>query len=227
MIRRQQRYTIRHLVSLGMAEHQTSLVAEQPNAFRVRKISIEGDLAQRHYHLHLLQDSQLAVEIRGTIRQLGGKRLVVGWGATNRGSNVTVDHLETIVSVVGIGLGGESNLIKDGIHEFARGISRERASSTVGTVRTRGQSQDQDPSRGVSEARHRTCPVIMIAVGTTLFAPDLLPISDQPWTLCARNNFVVENCDLGRHGSYCKVQLRIFFTGGNWGRSSPSLPALL
>src|ERR1019366_1955698 len=160
-----------------MSEQQASFARKQSSAFRMRQISAERDLTQRNHYLDIPQDRHFTVEILRTICQFGGQRLVVRGSTADGCSDVAVRQLEPVVKMVGVGLRGESDLVQDGIHEFARGISRERPPSAVGAVGAWSQSKNKDTCFGIAEARHGTRPVVLVEEGATLFAPDLLAVN--------------------------------------------------
>src|ERR1035438_5809107 len=139
-----------------MSEVQTNFTGEQSGTFGMPQISVEGDLAQRNHHLHIPQYRQFAIQILRTVCQLVGERLVIRRSAADRSRDVAVVEFESVVTMIGVGLRSKSNLVQDGIHELARGISRKWPPRAVGTVSARRQSKNEDSRFGISKPGHRT-----------------------------------------------------------------------
>src|SRR6516162_7961498 len=51
----------------------------------------------------------------------------------------------------------------------------------------------------IAESRYRPRPVVPVQIRAALFAPNLLPISDEPRTLHAANDFAIEDHERGGH----------------------------
>jgi hypothetical protein len=89
------------------------------------------------------------------VTNLLGKRLVAGRGAADDGGDPRVTELESIVAGDGAGLAGKSEFVEDGIHEVAGAVTGERAASAVGSMSTRGETEDQDSGARIAEAGDR------------------------------------------------------------------------
>jgi hypothetical protein len=83
--------------------------------------------------------------------------------------------------------------VQDGVHELTGSVAGERPSGAVGAVSAGSKSEDQDVSVRIAEAGYGACPILVIEVGTALFAPDLLAIFDQPRAATAAQQFLVKN----------------------------------
>ena len=77
-------------------------------------------------------------------------------------------------AMIRIGLRREAYLIKDGVHELARGIAGKRPAGAVGAVRPGSQPEDQHARMWVAEAGHGPCPVFVITIRAPLLTSDLL-----------------------------------------------------
>ena len=108
--------------------------------------------------------------------------------------------MKAVVAVESFGLGGEAEAVEDGIHEFAGGVASERASGAVAAVGSRGEAEDKDAGRGISEAGNRTGPVGAIEVGAALLASDALAVFDEAGTEGAVYYFSFENGQRRRTG---------------------------
>src|SRR6185369_9048909 len=131
MVRRQQDLTVWHREARAVLERIRSLARKHASALKVVKVGFESDPAQRHNHPDLLEAVHLAVEIRRAVGQLLRKRLVIGWGTADRGGDVEIPQLKAILAIGSVGLIREPRLIQNWIHEFAGGVTGERASGTV------------------------------------------------------------------------------------------------
>src|SRR5271169_2477292 len=106
--------------------------------------------------------------------------------------------------MVGIGLGRKSDPMQDGIHELAGGVTCERPTCAVGSVRARSESKNHDAGMGVAESGHGTRPVFLIPVRPPLFASNLLPVSNQARALGTYDDLLVQNFERGGHCLHCK-----------------------
>src|SRR5215472_13684639 len=113
--------------------------------------------------------------------------------AADRSRYVAVDQLQAVIAADGSGLGSESNLIEDGIHEVARRVASKRTAGAVRSVGPGSQTEQKHTGMGISESRYRTRPIIVFAVRLPLYPPDLLSILDEPRALRAGDDFFVEN----------------------------------
>ena len=73
-----------------------------------------------------------------------------------------------------------------------RAIAGEDPAGSVTTVRRGGQADDQDPCLGISEAGHRTAPVLLIGKGSALLPGDCLSPLDEPRTRPAVDDDAVQ-----------------------------------
>ena len=87
---------------------------------------------------------------------------------------------EAIVTGDGFGLGGEAEVVEDGVHEVAGAVAGEGTSGAVGTVGSGSESKDKDAGTGVSEAGDGTSPVDLVLVGAAARFADTPTVVTQP-----------------------------------------------
>jgi hypothetical protein len=134
---------------------------------QVGEVAIPGDFAEADDDSDAGQSGDLSGEMLGAVTDLLGERFVARRGATDDGGDPGVAEFEAVVAGDGFGPGGEAQVMEDGIHEVAGAVAGEGTAGAVGTVGAGGESKNQDPCAGISEARDRACPVGLVLVGAT------------------------------------------------------------
>ena len=74
-------------------------------------------------------------------------------------------EFEAVITSDGAGFGGETEFVKDGIHEVTRAVAGEGTAGAVGSVRSRGEAEDEDAGAGVTKAGNGAGPVGLILIG--------------------------------------------------------------
>lgn len=121
-----------------------------------------------------------------------GRRLVGGWGASDRGGHAAADQLEAIVDPVRGRLRREACSVHGRHQEVRTAIACEHATGAVGAVSRRRQPDDHQPGVGVAESGDRPCPIHIVAERRALLATHALTPLDQTWARPAGHDVVVE-----------------------------------
>jgi hypothetical protein len=89
----------------------------------------------------------------------------------------------------------ESGRVKYPVQDVAGTIACEHASRPICSMRSRRQSEDQQPRIGVSERRHGSSPVGLIAVSAAFGNGDGLAMRNEPGAAPAAGNIAVKFFD--------------------------------
>jgi hypothetical protein len=87
--------------------------------------------------------------------------------------------------------------VQDIVHEVAGGVSGERATGAVGSVRTRSEAKDVDAGVGVSETGNGLGPVLLIAIGGALDYAEVLSVCTQARAEGAADNGLLDGFEDG------------------------------
>jgi hypothetical protein len=160
----------------GVVGAAGDLAAQQ----EVGEEAVPGDLAEADYDANFGQGFDLGGEVSGAVADLLRRGLVAGWSAADDGGDPGVAETEAVVAGDGVGLGGEAELVEDGIHEVAGAIAGEGAAGAVGTVGAGSEAEDEDAGLWVAEAGDGASPVGVVDVGTAAGFADAGAVFAQP-----------------------------------------------
>src|SRR5262249_16387876 len=155
----------------------------------------ESDLAERDDDADAWKRGDLAVEMRETVCDLLGRRLVVGRRASHRGGDERIGQSQAVVRMLRRRDVRESVTMKGGHQEVARaagGVGGEEASGRVGAVRGGRESDDQHARARIAEAGDWLAPVDVVAIRAPFRARDLAAIRAQPWAAVAGDDLLVD-----------------------------------
>ena len=96
-------------------------------------------------------------------------------------------------------LRGEAGAVQHAIEKMTGAIAGERAAGAIGAMRARRQAENQHPRVHIAKARYWLGPIVAIAIGAALLAPDLLAIFTQPRTAGAGDEFAIQLNESGSH----------------------------
>jgi hypothetical protein len=151
---------------------------------------LERDPAKRHDDSHAWERGDFRVEVAHAGVDLVRRRLVRGRRAADRGHDVRIAKLEPVVDAPRGWNAREPRPIERRHQEVTRAVAREDAAGSVGAVRGGRETDDQQPRRGIAEARDRTSPVHLVAVRAFLFESDAAAVLPQTRTTIAGDNRV-------------------------------------
>ncbi len=143
------------------------------------EVAVEGDLAEADDDADAGEGLDLGGEMRGAVADLLGEGLVAGRGTADDGGDPGVAELEAVVAVDGARFAGEAELVEDGIHEVAGAVAGEGSAGAVGSVGSRGESEDEDSGAGIAEAGDGAGPVGLVLVGAAFGFADATAVSRE------------------------------------------------
>ena len=146
---------------------------------QMREVAIEGDLPEADDDADARQGLDFVGEMAGAVANLLWLGLVSGRGAANDRGDPGVAQFEAVVARGTCGLAGESQLVKNGIHEVAGPVTGEWAAGAVGSVGAGRETKDEDASPRVAEAGNRTRPVGLVQVSAALRFADAVAEVEQ------------------------------------------------
>ena len=120
-------------------------------------------------------DGELAddvVEPIGTVFDFLAGRFVLRRGTMAGIGDCTIGEFELIVAIDGIGLIGKTGFMQGAVKPVAATIAREHSPRSVGTVRPRCQSHNQQPGFLVAKIGNRFSPIVPVTKGFTFFLCD-------------------------------------------------------
>jgi len=147
--------------------------------FQNAQIRIECDLPQRDHNLKMCKDFQFAIEERTAVAQLQRRRLVVRGRAMRCRRDPRIGKLQSVAKAPALGLGGEASLVEGPVQEVAGTIAGEHTSSTISTMRTGRQPENQQPRRGIAKGWDGFTPIVPIEICTAFRDGDLATVADQ------------------------------------------------
>ncbi len=166
---------------------------------------LEGDAAEAHDHAQFANQAHLFVEPRGAVTLFFRGWLVGRRGAADNRGDPQVCKLHRVITGDGFGLGSKARFVQYRIEEVARAIAGERPSGAIGSVRARGQAQDEDASIGIAEGGHRLSPVIPLKISAAADAGYLLAVGAQPRAALAGNDAPVQFVERRGRGSHGEI----------------------
>src|ERR1700737_4663881 len=105
------------------------------------QVGIPGDAAQRQ-NCSWFENADFALHVSATVQDFAWQRLVVRWGATGRGGDVTIDQLQTVIATHRGWLVRETSFVKCGEKKIAGAVAGEYAAGTISSVRRRSEPDD-------------------------------------------------------------------------------------
>jgi len=147
--------------------------------------------AQRDHDPHPGQQSQLGLEIRTAVRELGGRRLVPRRGATGGGGDVAVAEREAVVPGDRARLVREPETVQRLVQPAAARVTREHAAGAVRAVRRGREPDDEQSCPRVAEAGHGLPPVGPVPKLALLFVGDAAAVDAEPGTALAGDDGAV------------------------------------
>src|SRR5205823_3375357 len=122
--------------------------------------SVPRERPQRHRHPHVAEVVELSDEVRETVVPLPRRGPVSRRAASVDGPDVEMPQSEPIIPVHRSGLAGEAGPVQGREQELARPVTGEDPPRAVPPVSGRREAHDQDASRGITEPRYWTGPVL-------------------------------------------------------------------
>ena len=164
VVRGQKGNTAIKLVCQAVAEFRAGRRKDGAMGGAYSQVGVKRYFTQGHNHPGLFQQFQLADQVWGAVGPFHRQGLVVGWGATDSGSDVGVAQRHAIVPVMGHGGAGEAKLMQRPVNPVAASVPGEHAAGAVGAVGRRGQSQKHQPGCRVSKAWNGPPPIFPVLV---------------------------------------------------------------
>lgn len=144
--------------------------------------SLVGKIAQTHDNAQIGEKCDFTFEKRPT-----GHALFWQWCVARRctlhgnGHPCSVE-CEPVVTMCGRGLIGEPCFVHRAVEPVRTAVAGEHPTRAVRSVCRRRESENQQPSRGVPEARYTATPVLVVAERGPFFSCDTFPPLDESWT---------------------------------------------
>ena len=184
-------------VARSVAEFEVRAACDCAYSEEMRKVAVPGDLAQADDDPHAGESGDLGGEVDGTAADLVGRGLVAGRGAADDRGDPSVTQAQAVVAGQGGGLGGETEIVEDGIHEGAGSVASEGATGAVGSVSSGRQAEDEDAGAGIAEAGDGAGPVDFVLVGTAARLREALAVEAQTGTQIALDDCVLDRLQDG------------------------------
>lgn len=146
---------------------------------QVADAAVEGYFSETYDNFDALQCGDFCSEVLAAVADLLWERFISGRSAADDGADPCVTKFEAIVACDGSGFAGEAEVVQDGVHEVAGSVSSEGAACAVGPMRTGSETNDEDPSARVSEARDGAGPVGLVLVGAAASLTDALAVGAE------------------------------------------------
>lgn len=118
----------------SVAKPEAAPALNQSALFQQRQVDIESDAAERDHNCHLLQNSQLALQISTAGSYLYVRGLVTGRRAMYWSTNESVIEFEPVVAGRAERLIREASFVEGAIEEFAGAIASEHAPRAISAV---------------------------------------------------------------------------------------------
>jgi hypothetical protein len=177
--------TIRQNIMSSVAEAVLRFAGDDASVQKVGQIAVEGNLSQADYDADAGERLYLLRQMGGTIANLLRSGLVAGRGAAHDRSDPGMFQPEAIVTRDGTRLAGETELMKDRVHEVAGAIAGKGPSCPISSMRPRGKAQDEDAGEGIAEAGDGTSPIRLILICTAFNLADTFAVVAKARTLFA------------------------------------------
>ena len=146
------------------------------------EIMVEGKFPQRNDHADRSKQPDFLNQIRSTRLKLFRQWFVSWRSTTDNRRNVAVRQLKTVIPTDGLRLIAERVVIEHLIQQLATSIPGKRPTRSIGTLRTRRQSNDQDLGLGITKTGNRLSPIDFIHETTDFCLRNGLPMSDKART---------------------------------------------
>jgi len=157
------------------------------------QIDVEGQASERDYNFQIAQQFQIFFQIRPAVTDLFRERLVVRRSATHSRADVSAGEHQPVVARNAGGLRSETSLEKSPIEEVAGAVAGEHAAGPIGAMRAGRKADQEHAGVRIAKSGHWPGPIILIAVGATFHASDLLAIFDQPGALPASDDLAIQD----------------------------------
>src|SRR5207302_10719582 len=109
---------------------------------KMRQRRAPADAAEREHDAQRRKECDLAVEPGAAAQKLFGQRLVGGWSAAARRSDVSAAQLEPVATALAGRLICQAGPVQGGIEKIAAVVSREHPSGAIAAVRRRRPALD-------------------------------------------------------------------------------------
>lgn len=156
----------------AMREAVGRFLFDDPGLQKMGKVAIKGDFAQAYDDAHAREDFNLSGKVSGAIANLLGRGFVAGRSATDNGGDPGVAKLETVITRGSCRLTGEAQLVEYGIHKVSRAVACEGTSCTIRSMRTGGETEDEDAGARIPKAGDGASPVGLVLIRSSFRLPD-------------------------------------------------------
>ena len=99
---------------------------------------------------------------------------------------------QPVVRAPALRLRSKTGAMERAIHKVAGTVAGEHASGSIGAMRGRSQTENQQAGRWIAERRHRFTPVVPVQIRPSLVAGNLLTVGDQAGTPDTRYNLPIQ-----------------------------------
>lgn len=150
---------------------------------------IHGNGAQHDHDTKRRKEKDFPLQIRLAPGKLGLRRLVLRRGASHRRGDVAVTQPQAVVSRDGRRLVRESDAVERAIQPVSASVAREYAPCPVPSVRSGGETDDQEAGVRVAEPRNGSPPILPLAERRALRAGDRFAVPHKARALAALDDF--------------------------------------
>lgn len=118
-----------------------------------RKKRVESNLSQSDDHTNGLKQLELLNEVRPAARKFNPARFIIRRRAPDSGGNVAIREFQTVISMNGVRLIGESGSVERSVEPVATAIACEYSAGSIASVGRRREADNQKTRIRIAEAR--------------------------------------------------------------------------
>lgn len=179
MIAAQQVDSIRQLVESAVGESIRRFALDDALRVEIRKVAVEGNLAEADGHAEARELPQLGSEMCSTVADLLWRGFVSRGSAADHGSDPCISKAKAIFPRGTFRLAGETSLVQNRVHEVTGTIARKGSARAIGSMGSGGEAKDEKAGPRIAEARNWASPVGLVLIGASLGLTNLLTVAAQ------------------------------------------------
>ena len=172
--------------------------------------AVPRNLAQAYDNADARERLDLGCEVGGAVANLLRGGLVTGRSAADDRANPGVAKAEVVVARDGLGLGGESELVQNGVHEVSGAVAGEGPSGAISAMGSGREAENEYAGAVISKARDGFGPVDVISIGCAARLTNTLAVGSETGTELAGDDALADGLEDDRDGLSSRDRLRGF-----------------
>jgi hypothetical protein len=142
-----------------------------------RNCRIKSNLSQSNDYFHTAQQFHFPDEEWPAVQDLSWQKLVLRRSASTGCSDITIREAQTVATRNRSRLIGKTKFVKCAIQPITASIACEHSSRAISTMSSRGESDEQELSRRIAEARVWSSPILPVRKSSgLLFGNEFSPL---------------------------------------------------